>query len=67
MAGDHGLDWGGVHHDKRWTILRTQKRFFLWALYTSIGSMMLGKCGWICVCMWGKPTAHLVGPPWASI
>ncbi|PKS06033.1 hypothetical protein jhhlp_007867 [Lomentospora prolificans] len=42
MARNSGLDWNDVHHEKRWTVLSLQKRFFLWALYTSIGSMMLG-------------------------
>ncbi|CAI4213190.1 unnamed protein product [Parascedosporium putredinis] len=67
MAGDHGLDWGGVHHEKRWTILRTQKRFFFWALYTSIGSMMLGFDFGIA----GTATAYpafqqAMGIPWPS-
>ncbi|CAK7237601.1 hypothetical protein SBRCBS47491_010038 [Sporothrix bragantina] len=36
------LDWAEAHHDKRWTVLFRLSRFTLWALYISIGSMMLG-------------------------
>ncbi|CAK7201577.1 hypothetical protein SEUCBS139899_004283 [Sporothrix eucalyptigena] len=36
------LDWAEDHQDKRWTVLVRLKRFTLWSLYISIGSMMLG-------------------------
>jgi hypothetical protein len=36
------LSWNEVQHERKWHILLNQKRFALWALYSSIGSMMLG-------------------------
>lgn len=36
-------DWAESHQDKRWAVLVKLKRFTLWSLYISIGSMMLGK------------------------
>lgn len=35
--------WEEVQPQNRWQILRRQKRFALWALYSSIGSFMLGR------------------------
>jgi len=43
MGSSNTIDWTQVRSEDRWKILKFQKRFFLWALYTSIGSMMLGK------------------------
>ncbi|KAL3457036.1 general substrate transporter [Aspergillus heterothallicus] len=40
ISPDH--DWRVVRPDLKWQILRRQWRFMLWALYTSIGSMMMG-------------------------
>ncbi|KAH8888058.1 general substrate transporter [Thozetella sp. PMI_491] len=40
MASAH--DWTRVQPEKKWLILSKLKRFSLWALYTSVGSMMLG-------------------------
>jgi hypothetical protein len=37
------VDWTEIQPQKKWSILRKQRRFALWALYTSIGSMMMGK------------------------
>jgi len=37
------IDWTEIQPSKKWLILSKQKRFALWALYSSIGSMMLGK------------------------
>ncbi|KAF2185845.1 general substrate transporter [Zopfia rhizophila CBS 207.26] len=36
------MDWTELHPEYKWKILLKQKRFALWALYSSIGSMMLG-------------------------
>jgi hypothetical protein len=36
------LDYSEVHPENRWKILRAQWRFALWALYSSLGSVMLG-------------------------
>src|SRR2546423_1246215 len=36
------LDYAEVRPENKWKILRDQWRFALWALYSSIGSMMLG-------------------------
>jgi hypothetical protein len=36
------IDWTGVHTENKWTILRDQWRFGLWAFFTSIGSVMFG-------------------------
>ncbi|KAJ9136628.1 General substrate transporter [Pleurostoma richardsiae] len=36
------VDWTEIQPEKKWSILRKQRRFALWALYTSIGSMMMG-------------------------
>lgn len=41
-APDHGIDWTVVQPEKKWAVLRTQGRFLLWALYTSIGCIMMG-------------------------
>ncbi|CAK7228045.1 hypothetical protein SEUCBS140593_006783 [Sporothrix eucalyptigena] len=38
--GQH--DWTTVQNDKKWNILFAQKRFALWAIYSSIGCMMMG-------------------------
>jgi MFS family permease len=35
-------NWRILQPQKKWTILRREWRAFLWALYTSVGSMMLG-------------------------
>jgi MFS family permease len=40
IAPDH--DWRVVRPDLKWQILRRSWRFFLWAMYSSVGSMMLG-------------------------
>lgn len=40
--GDTPHDWTIVQPEKRWHILSRQKRFALWAVYASIGSMMMG-------------------------
>ena len=39
---DQGVDWTTVHPGRKWVVLKRQWRFFLWALYTSIGCMMMG-------------------------
>ena len=39
---DHGVDWTTVHPGRKWAVFKRQWRFFLWALYTSIGCMMMG-------------------------
>lgn len=39
---DHSIDWTVVRPEKKWAVLRTQGRFLLWALYTSIGCIMMG-------------------------
>lgn len=36
------LNWNELQHERKWEMLLKQKRFALWALYSSIGSMMLG-------------------------
>lgn len=36
-------NWEEVQPQNRWTILWHQKRFALWALFASVGSMMLGQ------------------------
>ncbi|KAL2106793.1 hypothetical protein VUR80DRAFT_6210 [Thermomyces stellatus] len=41
-APDHEIDWTKIQPDKRWSVFRKQYRFFLWALYSSIGCMMMG-------------------------
>lgn len=41
--GSSPIDWTEIQPSKKWRILSKQKRFALWALYSSIGSMMLGK------------------------
>ena len=41
-------DWTTVQPDKKWTILKSQKRIALWAVYISFGSMMLGTMIWRC-------------------
>ncbi|CAK7211314.1 hypothetical protein SBRCBS47491_001082 [Sporothrix bragantina] len=35
-------DWTQVQNEKKWSILPMQKRFALWAIYSSIGCMMMG-------------------------
>ncbi|ERS96913.1 MFS transporter [Sporothrix schenckii 1099-18] len=35
-------DWAESHPEKRWAMIMKLKRFTLWSLYISIGSMMLG-------------------------
>ncbi|GAM42634.1 MFS transporter [Talaromyces pinophilus] len=40
IGPDH--DWRVVRPDLKWQILRRSWRFFLWAMYSSVGSMMLG-------------------------
>ncbi|KAL1891833.1 hypothetical protein Sste5346_007377 [Sporothrix stenoceras] len=35
-------DWTKVQHERKWSILGMQKRFALWAIYSSIGCMMMG-------------------------
>lgn len=42
-APDHEIDWTKIQPDKRWSVFRKQYRFFLWALYSSIGCMMMGS------------------------
>ena len=36
------IDWTGVHTENKWTILRDQWRFGVWAFFTSMGSVMFG-------------------------
>jgi|SRR5271155_2088746 len=36
------LDYSQVRPENKWKILRAQWRFALWALYSSVGSLMLG-------------------------
>jgi len=36
------IDWMGVHTENKWTILKDQWRFGLWAFFTSMGSVMFG-------------------------
>lgn len=40
---DHGLDWNLVQPERKWQVLRQLRVFAAWAVYSSIGSMMLGK------------------------
>lgn len=35
-------NWNEVQPEHKWNILLKQKRFLLWAIYTSVGGMMLG-------------------------
>lgn len=35
-------DWTQVQLEKKWSILSVQKKFALWAIYSSIGCMMMG-------------------------
>jgi hypothetical protein len=36
------LDYSRVRPENKWKILKAQWRFFLWALFASLGSIMLG-------------------------
>jgi len=36
------INWSEVQPHLKWQVLAKQKRFLAWALYSSIGSMMLG-------------------------
>jgi len=36
------LDYSQVRPENKWKILRAQWRFALWALYSSLGSVMMG-------------------------
>jgi hypothetical protein len=36
-------DWNCVHPEHKWKILRKQKGFIFWALYSSVGGVMYGK------------------------
>jgi MFS family permease len=36
------IDYAGVHPENKWTILKDQWRFALWAFFTSMGSVMFG-------------------------
>lgn len=40
MSADH--DWTIIQPQKKWLILTKQKRFAIWAIYTSVGCMMMG-------------------------
>jgi hypothetical protein len=35
-------NWNEVQPEHKWSILLKQKRFLLWAIYTSVGGMMIG-------------------------
>jgi hypothetical protein len=37
------IEWEKIQPKLKWTILSQQKGFAAWAIFTSIGSMMLGK------------------------
>jgi hypothetical protein len=36
-------DWNCVHPEHKWKILRKQKGFTFWALYSSVGGVMFGN------------------------
>ncbi|KEY67027.1 hypothetical protein S7711_04709 [Stachybotrys chartarum IBT 7711] len=40
--GESCIDYSVVDHSQKWAILRDNWRFTLWAMYSAIGSMMLG-------------------------
>jgi hypothetical protein len=42
MVKRNEIDWMGVHTENKWTILKDQWRFGLWAFFTSMGSVMFG-------------------------
>jgi hypothetical protein len=42
MVSKAKVNYTEVQFENKWTILKTQWRFCLWALYASIGSIMLG-------------------------
>ncbi|RDW89744.1 hypothetical protein BP6252_01776 [Coleophoma cylindrospora] len=42
MAPSPIVNWGEIQPHLKWHILSRQKRFSLWVLYTSVGSLMLG-------------------------
>lgn len=37
------IEWEKIQPKLKWTILNQQRGFAAWAIFTSIGSMMLGK------------------------
>ncbi|KAJ9611497.1 hypothetical protein H2200_004681 [Cladophialophora chaetospira] len=39
---DRELDWNLIQPERKWQVLRQLRMFGMWAVYTSIGSMMLG-------------------------
>lgn len=61
------IDWTESHEDKRWKILGHLKRFTLWSLYISIGSMMLGFDFSIAGTLTAFPAfQQLMGTPYAG-
>lgn len=40
---DNEIDWTIVQPERKWQLLRRLPRFAFWAVYTSVGSMMLGN------------------------
>jgi hypothetical protein len=43
MVASTEIVWTKVQPHLKWKVLAKQKRFLMWALYSSIGSMMLGR------------------------